>query len=617
MTQANKRIALIFMPFGSCRMPSLGISLLKSSVVQSGFECDVHYMNLSLAEQIGFDNYILVSERLPSRWMFGEWLFSPSLFGENPEADLQYINQILFGDSEEKITPVEVLLMITMRDQIAGFIDECFDSIDWSQYAMVGFSTTFHQNCASLALARKIKLHYPYIPIAFGGANCADGMGTSLLRLFPYIDYVCPGEGDLAFPALVEAIFNDGSTSTIPGMLSRHEVTDAQAIPVRPVLNLDTLPYTDFTDYFTQLKQFNPPSEIEINIPMETARGCWWGQVHQCTFCGLNSIDLRFRSKSTHRVLNEVICIKEEYGNEYSLQITDNILDYRYFQTLLPELVERALGLKFFWEIKANLKREQIALLTEAGVMSIQPGIESFSDTILGMMRKGTTCLQNIQTLKWSKQFGIKVGWNILYGFPGEDPAEYATMAKLLPLLFHLDSPNRCSHFRIDRFSVYHQNPSSNGVKRLTPAKMYRFIYHPLCEDDLWELANIFDGEYPDDSANYTQCVVQTVKEWQARTDASLDVFPSVNSISIVDTRKLDEKKEYQFDGVAADAYILCDSAHSVRALMNSASIREGTTETEVKTVLDHFIDLGLMIHQGKQYLSLAVVRDGQPLKHS
>ena len=40
------------------------------------------------------------------------------------------------------------------------------------------------------------------------------------------------------------------------------------------------------------------------------------------------------------------------------------------------------------------------------------------------------------------------------YGIPGEDPAEYARMATMIPLLIHLKPPN-LAHLQIERFSPY------------------------------------------------------------------------------------------------------------------------------------------------------------------
>jgi len=310
--------------------------------------------------------------------------------------------------------------------------------------------------------------------------------------------------------------------------------------------------------------------------------------------------------------LTELVHLKEKYGTEHLVHVTDNILDHRYFRTLLPELASRRLGHSLFIDVKANLKREQMVLLAAAGVRSIQPGIESLSDSVLRLIRKGTTRLQNIQTLKWGKQFGISVVWNLLYGFPGEVAAEYASMERLLPLLHHLDAPYRCSHIRFVRFSPYQQNPAANGITRMAPSPIYGYIYHALSEDALGQLAGIFEATYSDDSATYAPGLGQAVREWQGRADAVLDAFPSSHAVRIVDTREKGHREEYRFEGLAADLYLLCDAAHGVRELMGAPSIRD-SAEAEVIAILDRFVEEGLMLRQGSLYLSLAVLRNGQP----
>ena len=38
----------------------------------------------------------------------------------------------------------------------------------------------------------------------------------------------------------------------------------------------------------------------------ETSRGCWWGQIHHCLFCGLNGDTIAYRSKSPGRAVEEL-----------------------------------------------------------------------------------------------------------------------------------------------------------------------------------------------------------------------------------------------------------------------------------------------------------------------
>src|SRR4030088_2803215 len=103
---------------------------------------------------------------------------------------------------------------------------------------MVGFTTTFHQTCASLAVAKRLKA-LPEPPlIVFGGANCEGEMGLQLLQSFPWIDYVCCGESDISVPKLFGHVFR-GSPTCVPGVLQRgHATVVAKSEGVQ---NLDAL----------------------------------------------------------------------------------------------------------------------------------------------------------------------------------------------------------------------------------------------------------------------------------------------------------------------------------------------------------------------------------------
>jgi len=66
-------------------------------------------------------------------------------------------------------------------------------------------------------------------------------------------------------------------------------------------------------------------------------------------------------------------------------------------------------------------------LLARAWVDRIQPGIESLSTRILGLMNKGCTSIQSVHLLREALARGIDVVWNFLIGVPGEKLADYLT----------------------------------------------------------------------------------------------------------------------------------------------------------------------------------------------
>lgn len=604
MVIEKPQIAFVCPPFSASQTPALGISLLKSILLRQGIACDIHYFNLMLVQEIGVRVSDLIAYDLPSKLMLGEWLFAPAAFGENPDADEQYIHEILWGEFKEHFSPYVVSGLLDIRDRLPAFLDACVEKTDWSRYALVGISSSFQQQCASIALAKRIKSRFPETHILFGGANCFGTMGDSLCRLFPFIDYVCTGEGDIAVPALVNALMSGKPVPEIPGIVSRKDREKTQKVnEISRLEKLDTLPYPDYSDYFDIVKSIKEISQEDILILMETSRGCWWGEKSPCTFCGLNALNKVFRCKSPERVLDELLYMCENYGK--NIEFTDNIVPPLYFQNLIPKLADQT-DIALFWEVRANLTQEQFRLLACAGVRKIQPGIESFSDDILRLMRKGTTHLDNIQILKWGKQFGIQVAYNILWGFPGENPDAYPVMEELIPKIVHLDPPNRYGPVHFDRFSSYWMNPAEHGISSLTPSKAYRYIYHSLTIEDLYEFVYYFDAEYANEPEKYTKKFNDALKEWKSRTDAVLDVFPSRPSIRIFDTRKSGIKEEYILDGLVADLYLQCDSARTIRELSELNHV----AEAEIKTILEQYIADDLMIFSRGRYLSLAVIRD-------
>ena len=274
------------------------------------------------------------------------------------------------------------------------------------------------------------------------------------------------------FPELVQRVLHAEPVSDLTGVYTRRNI-DAMALNgaygnAPPVKDLDALPIPDYDDFFDQLRASRLDRRYPASIMFETSRGCWWGERSHCTFCGLSDATMPFRGKSARRAVDELVHLTSRYPGCAVVGV-DWILNVRAFDDFLPELAARRLDVELFYEVKANLKKAQVRLLRDAGVRVIQPGIESFSSNVLARMRKGVKGLQNIQLLKWCKEFGITPHWNLLWGFPHEPPEEYARMAALLPLLTHLTPPQTASAIRIDRFSPNFDRAGALGFADVQP----------------------------------------------------------------------------------------------------------------------------------------------------
>jgi ribosomal peptide maturation radical SAM protein 1 len=263
--------------------------------------------------------------------------------------------------------------------------------------------------------------------------------------------------------------------------------------------DLDALPLPDHAPYFAQHAQ-SEWHDLKPIVFFETSRGCWWGQKHLCTFCGLSERELAFRSKSPARLYSEIQSLYKEHPGAAYLHPTDDILDTRYFETLLPALArmprEPERPLRLFFEVKSNMRPEHLHLLRLAGVDGVQPGIESFSDEILALMDKGTTGLQQVQFIKWAASAGIRVVYNILFRNPGESPAAYHEMAALIPHLQHLPPPSSVVLTELERFSPYFKYRDRFAITNVRP-KAYHQLVFPMPGVDLDGIAYRFDYDHP------------------------------------------------------------------------------------------------------------------------
>jgi len=599
------------MPFMDAYQPSIQLGLLKALATKHGFSARTLHANLDFAAQIGPDYYQLLSQHRGI--MLGDWLFSLEAFPDSaPDADSHMLHDLAHKLSYLADSPKELqtrLIQTRCRD-VPSYLDTLINSFPWHEATVVGFTSTFQQNAASFALARRLKQRYPDIVTIFGGANFEGEMGLELVRAVDCIDVAVIGEGDDAFPNFLNALAAGDSLDRIPGLARRlgGRVIMTPASPPRD--QLDDLPIPDYDEYFEHVEELGllPAGNRNVDLPIETARGCWWGAKHHCTFCGLNGTIMRFRSKSPRRVLDELAQQARRYRSCH-FQAVDNILDMTYFKELFPELVESDAGYQFFYEVKSNLNREQLRLLAQAGVTRIQPGLESLSSHVLALMRKGVRAAQNVNLLRWARYYDIDAQWNLLWGFPGETEQDYLEQAAAIPYLLHLQPPSAIDRIWLERFSPLFSGHETCQIIARTPERSYRYVYPR--DVNLAQIAYFFDYQMEDGAPESAYAELQKVAgawstTWLADTPPSLTYWSAPHFVQIHDQRRPENAGTYTFEGTLADLYLACTS----RPTTATAVQRELGLDLPVGTVEEVFIefrDRGLMFLDGQLALALAL----------
>jgi ribosomal peptide maturation radical SAM protein 1 len=582
----DAEVLLIVPPIHVLKHPSLAAHLLQGCGREAGFRVQVLYANLILASVIGEEAYARLCDA-PLGSFAGERLFARCAFGLPP---LGYRTEGTFDpawvvDSEgewevecnvSKDDSLTLGELKRLETGIPALVEDIAQAVSERSYPVVGCTTMFEQTAASVAFLKRIKQLNPKTTTLLGGANCEGEMAHGLASLGLDIDYIFSGESETTFPKVVRAVLagSPPADRIMRGELCHH---------------LDPLPTPRFSEFYEQRRRFlplssRPPEDTELLY--ESSRGCWWGQKHHCTFCGLNGEGMSHRQKSPDRVVNELTELLKTHPTR-RVMMADNIIPHEYFRTLLPRLEREVPGLSGFYETKANLSLAHVVALKKAGITGIQPGIEALSSGLLRMMRKGVLARQNLMLLRFARAADVRLKWYLLWGFPGDEAALYEEALAIVRRIRHLHPPLGLAHLSIDRFSPYFQEPQKYGVKNKRPLAGYRGWLPKTAEVE--RIAYHFTGDYRCGSHKDFDVIVELDKEvtqWRAvwkQPDPSLRpelrITREAGGYVLLDTREpTGRRKRARFLDETRASFLLTskpysESAPEVRAVAENLAV--------------------------------------------
>lgn len=616
--RARLKVALVSMPMAAGERPSLALGLLSALAKSHGFAAETVHAHLDFVAMLGYRSAKVLFRE--SRHQLAEWFFSAEAFGDEAPAGEDEV-MAAFGDhvrwlaqqvAEALGRPVDTAEILAVRDRLVPeYLDRVESMVDWAAFDVVGFTTTFQQNVASIAMAKRLKAIKPELVIVGGGANFEGEMGHELIRATPWFDYGVSGEADAVFPAFLAALSNGTDPSAIPGVICR-QGDRVVGEPAAQIRDMDGLPTPDFDEFFERAERLSVLPTVgrrDAPIPYESSRGCWWGEKRHCTFCGLNGGSMEHRSKSPERVLQELSELTQRYRS-FDLRATDNIMDERYFDELLPVLIENETDFDLFYEIKANLDRARIEQLVAAGVRAIQPGIESLSSKVLRLMDKGIKASTNVNLLRWATHHQMTLSWNVLYGFPGETDEDYAIQAELAENLVHLHPPLFMGRLMMERFAPMFDDRERFPLKYIEPEKGYSMVYPDSY--DLTKLAYFFDYEFEDSLPDATyERLHKVVENWRSAWNGGLEpprleLWRTPDVIHIEDHRNPSSPVDWTFEGDLRAVYLACfDRPRSARHVADALEL--GLDASAIERALDAFTERGLMMRDGNLFVALAI----------
>lgn len=607
---ADADMLLVSMPYADVLRPPLGVSVLLGALRRQKIRVKAIYPSVSLADELPFDVYRWFGANVQNR--FGDYFFANRIFGYDDvrrQALMRQVRQLesigryphLTGmpTAESFVTNIETTQLF-----YENWLDCWVDRICRSPMVkVVACSASLVQLCASLALLKAVKHRRPDVVTMIGGCECEGEPALEIASKFRFVDYVLSGDGDETLPWLAKECLSGGHPH---GRTLPFGIFDCDKAAMGKTESSKVLPekfgWPCDSDYFEAVRGSRRYCGVKGCTTMEFSRGCWKGEWSQCLFCGMNGERMVFRCKSADRILDE---LRAAYAQGVRVfMTTDTVLDLRRVLPVLSRFGEEAPDVAYVCDVVATLDEETLVRLADCGALVLQVGIESLHPRHVSLLSKGNHPWRSLEFLKFAEENHIHVFWNLITSIPGDRPAEYDELMKLMPLLEHLSAPS-FSLVRFDRFSEYWKDPSRYGL-RLVPMACNHYLYPADGRVDLSRISMYYENANEDvrTSASHSSlkaCAAQ-VHQWNRRRGDAVLCQDATGLIT--DTRSCAVDKFYRPNVQERQVLDLLRFAMPDADIASKFSV---AGVADVEDVLGGLIDRGFVVHWDGHWLSLVM----------
>jgi radical SAM superfamily enzyme YgiQ (UPF0313 family) len=291
---------------------------------------------------------------------------------------------------------------------------EVADRVARTGVEVVGLSAMTHTWLDCLLVARAVRAAAPEVRIVVGGPHVSLYPLESLEH--PEVDYIVIGDGEVPLTALLDRLAEGGlETGDLPGVMRRGDARKPRYFhPHMADLPIPDRRFTPWRRYASVVSR-RPPTTTVMS-----SRGC----PYHCSFCSTAGGKL-YRANPAARVAEEL---------EHCVGL--GIREFLFFDELFTYDRQRVLdlcglirgrGLDISWDVRSRVDRvdpEMLKAMAGAGCHRIQYGVESGTERVLGILKKGIHLDQARQALRWTREAGIATYADFMIGSPGETREE-------------------------------------------------------------------------------------------------------------------------------------------------------------------------------------------------
>lgn len=278
-------------------------------------------------------------------------------------------------------------------------------------------------------------------------------------------DYACKGEGEVVVDTIVDRLKKGQNLKNIPGLWYKDEhgkVVDTGLTTM--FADLNEMPYQAIGQpnmYFIENSCMldKDPELIDEAVWIMAGRGC----MYQCSFC-VNAVYIpmnKGRGKFLRqRTPENVVCEIEERVRNHITPVervffADELFGiYGKWIEEFCEKYKKRVNIPFYMELHPNLiKEDNIRMLAEAGLMSLDFGIQSGSDRIRnGVMNRPGTNKGILESAHLLKKYNVSPVYDLILENPFETDDD---LIGALKLIMGLPKPLNFNAFKMQYFPNY------------------------------------------------------------------------------------------------------------------------------------------------------------------
>ena len=270
-------------------------------------------------------------------------------------------------------------------------------------------------------LIREIKSRFPQVVTLLGGPHIS-ALPEETMQDISSLDIGVIGEGEATFKEILEFMEGKKSLNEIKGIIYRKNGKIFKNIPREPIWDLDSLPFPAWELLPSLSKYYRPSLHCIRKLPatiLVTSRGC----PYQCAFCDHSVFGYKIRYHSPSYVVDMMNYLYLRYGiKEFALHDECLLVDKTRAVEMCEKILKKGKG-KFSWTVQARADQIEPNLLSvfkKSGCWQIQLGIESGSEKILQILKKGVSKAQIEEACQLIKKAGLQLKGFFMLANPGE-----------------------------------------------------------------------------------------------------------------------------------------------------------------------------------------------------